>query len=538
MSYQYDLDLEFLGQCKNEELEILFNFLSYNRDGQKRLNGKLLDSEEYKLYKEDYNKYWKRIAEEFQMYSSGRIPNIQNSVGIPFGFYLNQNEKPYLKYNEVLEQKLNDLKIYFEKFFPIELKEDLLFLYAVEKLFEKLSPAEKQDLLLKIGFEVVDLKEVSIKNIFEKKIITDDLKFWKASKIVAQYISEKGLIYVFEESYFVREIIFILIIAGLRRINKDKNNVITEKVEKETIKKENIKIVINENNTKNIQGGFDMFNSKLKEESLKKLEKTLGEYNALMEKTQKNSFDLLLKRKEAIDIIYQIETYINKLANSPKEFQKKFEEINIELRKFYTAAELKTESIKTDFIGGGIAGAGIMAGMGVAAFMPTVAMGVATTFGTASTGTAIASLSGAAATNAALAWLGGGALAAGGGGMAAGNAFLAMAGPIGWGIGVSTLIGASLYSSSKNREIAEKANLETFRIFKKNREFSLINTEIEQMIEITKNLKLNTKNLFDKLNLLDKYNYEEFTEEEQYELGILVNMTKGLAESLNKTVKR
>ena len=35
MAYQYDSDLEFLGQCKNEDLEVLFNFLSYNRDGQK-----------------------------------------------------------------------------------------------------------------------------------------------------------------------------------------------------------------------------------------------------------------------------------------------------------------------------------------------------------------------------------------------------------------------------------------------------------------------------------------------------------------------
>lgn len=46
------------------------------------------------------------------------------------------------------------------------------------------------------------------------------------------------------------------------------------------------------------------------------------------------------------------------------------------------------------------------------------------TLGTASTGTAIATISGAAATNATLAWLGGGALAAGGGGMAAGAAVL------------------------------------------------------------------------------------------------------------------
>lgn len=47
-----------------------------------------------------------------------------------------------------------------------------------------------------------------------------------------------------------------------------------------------------------------------------------------------------------------------------------------------------------------------------------------TTFATASTGTAISTLSGAAATNAALAFLGGGSLATGGGGMAVGAAAL------------------------------------------------------------------------------------------------------------------
>ena len=72
-------------------------------------------------------------------------------------------------------------------------------------------------------------------------------------------------------------------------------------------------------------------------------------------------------------------------------------------------------------IRGFAAGAGL--GVAVVTMGPTVAMGVATTFGVASTGTAISTLSGAAATNAALAWLGGGALAAGGGGMAAGEAF-------------------------------------------------------------------------------------------------------------------
>ncbi len=69
----------------------------------------------------------------------------------------------------------------------------------------------------------------------------------------------------------------------------------------------------------------------------------------------------------------------------------------------------------------GIVGASSTA-MGLAAGSGILAL--ATTFGTASTGTAIATLHGAVATNAALAWLGGGAVSAGGGGMAVGGAVL------------------------------------------------------------------------------------------------------------------
>ena len=91
---------------------------------------------------------------------------------------------------------------------------------------------------------------------------------------------------------------------------------------------------------------------------------------------------------------------------------------------------------------------------------PTAAMWVATTFGTASTGTAISALSGAAATNAALAWLGGGALSAGGGGIVAGNALLAMAGPIGWTIAGATLLTSILLFTSKKAKLNKQKNEE------------------------------------------------------------------------------
>ncbi len=131
---------------------------------------------------------------------------------------------------------------------------------------------------------------------------------------------------------------------------------------------------------------------------------------------------------------------IDILDNSVKPFIKEFEKINnIELSDSVGLNELnkmaldkksfselkEIQSIASSMVGGAASGA--MAGA-VTAFG---AYGIASTFATASTGTAIASLSGAAATNATLAFFGGGAMAAGGLGVAGGTAVLGglVAGP-------------------------------------------------------------------------------------------------------------
>ncbi len=82
-------------------------------------------------------------------------------------------------------------------------------------------------------------------------------------------------------------------------------------------------------------------------------------------------------------------------------------------------AELKKLSAKAATMVSGVAG-----GLGAGALAAFGAYGATMTFATASTGTAIASLSGAAATNATLAFLGGGSLAAGGLGVAGGTMVL------------------------------------------------------------------------------------------------------------------
>ena len=131
-----------------------------------------------------------------------------------------------------------------------------------------------------------------------------------------------------------------------------------------------------------------------------------------------------------------IQALFDRIRNVPEENRLKYENLKaIRVNWKQQAEKIELEYKKAEVKAAGQGAAGVGAGVAVVTLGPTVAMGVATTFGVASTGTAISALSGAAATNAALAWLGGGALAAGGGGMAAGNALLALAGPVGWGNG-------------------------------------------------------------------------------------------------------
>ena len=282
-----------------------------------------------------------------------------------------------------------------------------------------------------------------------------------------------------------------------------------------------------------------MFNSKLKKENVNRLEDSVNNYDTVINETKESSMKLLDIRLKGIKLIGIVERYINTIANTPKSFEKEFKEINLCVDNF--KAELNSLQDKSDNVtkvSGGVAGAGVAAGVGVAAFAPTAAMAIATTFGTASTGTAIASLSGAAATNAALAWLGGGALAAGGGGIAAGNALLALAGPLGWAIGGTVLAGSGLFASNKNKKIADEAYQKALEVEDKTRSFKRTNTEILELHKLTVEHGQGINKIYKQLLNTEKIDFNLFTVDEQYNLGSLVNNTKSFAKLLNRVVEQ
>ena len=229
-----------------------------------------------------------------------------------------------------------------------------------------------------------------------------------------------------------------------------------------------------------------MFNNGLKKNALEELKRTKSRHDSQLDSTVKIVEEFHNSKLATRDIVQRVAAHLETLSGVPKEYADEISDIIINLQDFTTEVD-RLEREFDDNNGGSIAGAGAVMGAGVAAFGPTAAMAIATTFGTASTGAAIGTLSGAAATNAALAWLGGGALVAGGGGVAAGEALLAMAGPVGWAIGGLALLGGGLWARSKNKEAAEKYEAATRDVKSAIYDLKKLETAVEK-----ENIRLNS----------------------------------------------
>lgn len=282
-----------------------------------------------------------------------------------------------------------------------------------------------------------------------------------------------------------------------------------------------------------------MLNGDLKKEALNQLQHAHSNYVENVKIVTADSENLfVLRQKSSEEVIGSVEEYINRLANSPKEFDRSFATYKAEFRVFTNIIQqLEIEADAINFKAGTSAASGIATGIGVAAMAPTAAMAVATTFGVASTGTAISALSGAAATNAALAWLGGGALAAGGSGIAGGSAFLALAGPVGWAIGGTALVGSALFARSKNRKIAEEANAKRKTIEIHNAKLKAAEHEITRLIDTTKQHINGVNALLYRLNQTAPQDYRHFSSEHKEWLGTLINHIQSLSALLNKKVQ-
>ena len=257
---------------------------------------------------------------------------------------------------------------------------------------------------------------------------------------------------------------------------------------------------------------------------LSKLQSAQKKAEAAVKETNKKINELGECAGGFYDSLTALQALFDRIRNVPKESIKKYEKLKarqVDWKQQVDKIELEYKKAEVKAAGQGATGVG--AGIAVVTLGPTAAMGVATTFGVASTGTAISTLSGAAATNAALAWLGGGALTAGGGGMVAGHALLALAGPIGW-----TISGISIFASGLMfiKTLLDKDRLENIYTLISIRDVKSYEQAIIELSERITRIRAETETLAEVISKIRTFgtDYDEMTVAQQYELGACVNL--------------
>lgn len=267
-----------------------------------------------------------------------------------------------------------------------------------------------------------------------------------------------------------------------------------------------------------VRGGMKMKDANDTMKSAQQMqEKAVARFKDYNQKTTEAMDQLGERELGILSSFEQFSDLIEKIQGRP-EF-KKYEKDGIELPK-YEAEELKKISVGAGVLLGGVSGAAAGTAGGFAAAGATTSAVMA--LGTASTGTAISSLSGAAATNAALAALGGGALgsSATAGGMALGTTVLG-----GATLGVGLLVGGIIFNVT-GAKLSDKADAAYSQAKKIDAQVNKVTWYLRQLkdaangyqatlAKVEEQYRKRLKTLDFIISFSEKTNWDDFSEKEQ-----------------------
>ena len=280
------------------------------------------------------------------------------------------------------------------------------------------------------------------------------------------------------------------------------------------------------------------------EKKMEELKKICDEYTYKRDRLVKLAQQLFEKRKGYVNTICTIAEELENISGLPKWCEESTNEWFENIRDFQTAVKYENDpqkfeelTIESGRAAAYWAGGAAAAGGALGAFGSTAAMSVATVLGTASTGTAISTLSGAAATNAALAWLGGGAVATGGAGVEGGSFILGLFGPVGAAIvGVSAISGIALVRS-KNRKQVENIDKHIDSI---RHDIQSLDHKIQRLCQIMNRSDYNNetrlKPTLKWIKKIQPKKYKEWNDDQRHELEKLVNVVSNTVQLINERV--
>jgi uncharacterized protein YaaW (UPF0174 family) len=149
MAYRRDDDLEFLKNCTSEDLSVLVDILSKDKDGNVRLTEELTMSHRYKRYHPNHHEYWDLIAAEIQCFGA-------NTIAI-----MHRGGEGVL-YREVLTDACDKIKVNYNSGASVEVIEMNLLMKILTDSMENMRPEDLQGIVKDLDLKTTDFSKQAV----------------------------------------------------------------------------------------------------------------------------------------------------------------------------------------------------------------------------------------------------------------------------------------------------------------------------------------------------------------------------------------
>ena len=170
-----DDDLKFLAKCHNDDLKVLTDYLTTDKDGKERITEGLTSTEAYKIcYPDKLNDIWDDVAHELQLFGGNTLLNIFRGHGVP--------------YREILIDVCKKMKVNFNKDAKIELIEDSLLRKCLEDSIENMSAEDLQQLVLSMNIKTANYSKEAMVAALQVAIRMGGFTSYKIAVVVANAV--------------------------------------------------------------------------------------------------------------------------------------------------------------------------------------------------------------------------------------------------------------------------------------------------------------------------------------------------------------
>lgn len=179
LTYREDDDLAFLKRCDNQDLELLFTYLTRRSDGDERITQALLSEPLVKRMLQrsnpDYRAIWNLLAAELQLYGGNTVVNLFRGNGVI--------------YREILQDVCSRLNVDFNPEDNVFEIENAMLQHVLEESWDDLSEEDRRTILEESGLDAGSIDGGALESLLKHMGVAGVMSF-----VFSRYLAQAAAI--------------------------------------------------------------------------------------------------------------------------------------------------------------------------------------------------------------------------------------------------------------------------------------------------------------------------------------------------------